>query len=69
MDLINELATAAATTGRVEKAMFVQNALKDLSVALCKGIYLVFKRANDVYAEAFGEVFIEGAAVITDGAQ
>ena len=69
MDLINELATAAATTGRVDKAIFVQNALKNLSVALCKGNYLVFKRANDVYAEAFGEVFSEGAAVITDGAQ
>ena len=66
MDVLNEFANAAASNGRVDKATFVQNALRELSAALCKGNYLVFKRANDVYAQAYGEVFVEGAAVITD---
>ena len=69
MDVLNKVSNVATTKGRVDKAKFVQTAMKTLSVALCKGNHLIFNRANDVYAEAFGVQCVEGDAVPTDEAE
>ena len=69
MDVLNKVAMVAATKGRVDKARFMQTALKTLSVALCKGNHLIFNRANDVYVEAFGEECVAGDVVPTDEAE
>ena len=69
MDLLNEVAELAATSGRVNKPRFMRSALTTLSVALCKGNHLIFRRANDVFVEAYGQHCQAGDVIPTDEAE
>ena len=64
MELINTLATAAAESG-VYKEGFVINALRELSVSLCRGNGIMFRRGLMNMARVSGAAFREGLALPT----
>ena len=64
MDLINTLASAAAESG-VYKEGFVINALRELSVSLCRGNGIMFRRGLMNMARVSGAAFREGLALPT----
>ena len=61
MGLLNTLATAAAAGGAVKKSAFVTNALRQLSVGLCRGNGVMYRRGMAVLATASGCAFRPGA--------
>jgi hypothetical protein len=60
MELLNTLATTAAAGGAVRKSAFVANALRQLSVALCRGNGVMYRRSLGVIATASGNAFMHG---------
>jgi hypothetical protein len=65
MELLNTLATAAAAGGAVQKTGFVVNALRQLSVSLCRGNGIMYRRSLSVLARASGTSFLPGLMVPT----
>jgi hypothetical protein len=65
MEMLNTLATAASSSGAVQKSSFVTNALRQLSVALCRGNGVMYRRSLAVLATASGCAFRPGADIIT----
>ena len=63
MELLSTLADGAAASGKVDRAGFVAGALRELSVALCKGNGLMFRDCVNGLARASGHTFRNGAAV------
>ena len=57
--LIHELAEFAASTGAIYKKVFMENAMRDLSTALCRGI------ARQVLASARLQARLDGRPVLT----
>ena len=65
MELLNQLATTAASGGTARKDCFVIGALKELSVALCRGNGFVLRRSLGVLARVAGSSFLMGMTVPT----
>jgi hypothetical protein len=65
MQLLNALAEVASTNGRVEKDGFVMNALRELSVSMCRGNGLLYRRGLGVLARVTGTCFRAGLTVPT----
>ena len=64
MGLLNTLAATAAASG-VVKDTFVANALRELSIGLCRGNGALYRRALGVMARASGIAFMAGMIVPT----
>ncbi len=65
MELLNTLASTAAEGGTVRKDHFVSNALRELSVGLCRGNAEVYRRSMTALARASGNAFRAGMTVAT----
>ena len=62
MELLNKLGDRAAEGG-ADKSVFVANALRHLSIALCRGNAVICKRSLTVMARLSGEKFLGGMLV------
>jgi Reverse transcriptase (RNA-dependent DNA polymerase) len=62
MQLLNTLGDKAAEGG-ADKSIFVANALRHLSIALCRGNAVIYKRSLTVMARLGGEQFLGGMLV------
>ena len=69
MELLNSLAVLANAGGRVVKAGFVGNALKELSISLCRGNALMYRRGLGALARTTGSCFAAGLTVPTADVQ
>ena len=65
MVLINDLATAASASGSLHKDDFVTNALRDLSIALCRGNGVMYKRSMTTLARVSGTCLRAGLDIPT----
>jgi hypothetical protein len=63
--LLNELANVASSTGAVEKTRFVESALRELSVALCRGNHRIVSAYAALNARITGSALIPGLPVPT----
>ena len=61
--LLNSLAIAASAAGVVVKGDFVESALRELSVSLCRGNGVMYRRGLQVFATLAGGAFEEGLLV------
>ena len=62
MEHLNHLADVAVRCGEVRRAVFVTNALRRLSVALCKGNALIFRMGMHTLAGITGGAVVHGCA-------
>ena len=69
MELLNTLATTASAGGDVIKDGFVTNALRELSIGLCRGNAIMYRRSLQVLARASGRAFMTGLPVPTADVQ
>ena len=69
MKLLNTLAEVANANGRVVKTGFVGNALRELSISLCRGNALMYRRGLGVLARVTGNCFRAGLTVPTADVQ
>ena len=60
MGLLNTLATSAIAGGAMKKSSFVTNALRQLSVGLCRGNGVMYRRGLGILATASGRAFRPG---------
>ena len=60
MELLNALAGVAAAGGTVFKAGFVTNALRELSITLCRGNGALYRAGLGVFARVTGHAFHAG---------
>ena len=67
MALLNKLAECAAASGVVFKYGFVVNSLHELSVGLCTGNCVLYKRSLYALARVSGNAFHAGADIPTSG--
>ena len=65
MQMLNTLASAATNAGVQHKGNFVTNALRELSVGLCRGNSVLYRRSLHVLALASGIAFRAGMDVPT----
>ncbi len=65
MELLNTLASKAADDGVVAKDRFVTNALRELSVTLCRGNGQMYRRGLNELARVSGIYFRAGLTVAT----
>jgi hypothetical protein len=65
MKLLNSLALEASGDGEVAKDGFVVNALRELSVSLCRGNAVLYRRGLGVLARVTGNSFRAGLTVPT----
>ena len=65
MALLNKLAECASASGVVFKDGFVVNALCELSVGLCRGNCVLYKRSLFALASVSGSAFRAGADIPT----
>ena len=65
--LLNELAEFAASTGAVSKKIFMENAMRDLSTTLCRGIARQVLASAPLRARLHGRPVLPGRPVPTDG--
>ena len=63
--LLNKLAECASASGVVFKNDFVVIALRELSVGLCRGNYVLYKRSLYALARVSGTAFRAGANLST----
>jgi len=63
MDLLGQVAAQAGLRQERGKAMFVKNALQELSVGLCKGNAFLFRAGLRILALCSGSNFVAGADV------
>ena len=65
MERLNTLATAAAGASAVDKGNFVTNALREISVALCRGNAQVYRHGEAAFARLSGVAMVPGASCPT----
>ena len=65
MQLLNKLADIADDTGPIEKDTFVTNALRELSIALCRGNALVYRSCASALNRLTGVAPTSGLLVPT----
>ena len=65
--LLHELAEFAASTGAVSKNIFMENAMRDLSTTLCRGIARQVLASAPLRAHLDGRPVLPGRPVPTDG--
>ena len=65
MALLNKVAECASASGVVFKDGFVVNALRELSVGLCRGNWVLYKRSLCALALVSGTAFRAGADIPT----
>lgn len=65
MQLLNTLADEAEAGGGVYKDGFVTNALREMSICLCKGNAVLYKRSLMSLARASGSAFMAGMTMPT----
>jgi hypothetical protein len=65
---LNELAELASSTGAVEKSRFVESALQELSIALCRGTHRVVAAYAALNTRITGSALIPGLPVPTTDA-
>ena len=63
MELLSQLGTIAAAGGAVDRDVFVANALRHLSIALCRGTGAVYRRSLTMCARVAGDAFMPGLPV------
>jgi hypothetical protein len=63
MELLNTIATQACASGTFTRGDFVGAALRELSVALCKGNAVMYRAGLTVLARCSGHAFLDGATV------
>ena len=61
MELLNAMADSACAGGPLPKPTFIENALRLLSVGLCRGNGVMYSRSLGVFARASGRGFLEGS--------
>jgi hypothetical protein len=66
MKLLHSLGDKAAGPGGVTRASFVYGALRELSVGLCRGIFLSYRASVGMLARSSGSSFRAGGSVPTD---
>lgn len=66
--LLNELANCACSTGAVEKPRFVESALRELSVTLCRGNHRLVSAYAAINTRMNGSALIPGLPVPTTDA-
>jgi hypothetical protein len=66
MDLLHKLGDEAAGPGGVTRASFVAGALRELSVGLCRGNFLLYRASVGMLARSGGASFRAGLSVPTD---
>ena len=65
--LLHELAEFAASTGAVSKKVFMEDAMRDLSTTLCRGIAWQALTSAPLRARLDGRPVLPGQPVPTDG--
>ena len=65
MQLLNTLAIAASANGTVHKEGFVTNALRQLSVTMCRANGIMFRRSLETLARVTGTNFAGGLLIPT----
>ena len=65
MEFLNTLATIASTEGSVDKDLFMTNALKELSIGLCRGNGVMYRRGVTALARVTGTALMTGLPVAT----
>ena len=65
MHLLNELAIAASASGSVDKDSFTANALRQLSITMCRANGIMFRRGLQTLALVTGTNFAEGLLIPT----
>jgi hypothetical protein len=68
MKLLHQLGDEAAGTGGVTRVSFVACTLRDLSVGLCRGNFLMYRAVGGMVALVSGRGFQAGLAVPTNEA-
>jgi hypothetical protein len=68
MQLLNTLATEAAASGSIHKDDFVTNALRQLSITMCRANGIMFRRSLATLAKVTGTNFAEGFLIPTSDA-
>jgi hypothetical protein len=66
MQLLHALGDEASGPGGVTRASFVAGALRELSVGLCRGNFLMYRASTGMLARVSGRGFQAGMAVPTD---
>jgi hypothetical protein len=66
MALLHRLWDEATGPGRVSRACFVEGALREISIGLCRGNFLLYRGSIGVLARASGSHFLAGLHVPTD---
>ena len=67
LELLHELAEFAASTGAVSKKILLENAMRDLSTLLCRGIARQVLASPPLRACLDGRPVLPGRPVPTDG--
>jgi hypothetical protein len=65
--LLNEIAEYAAGIGSVSKKLFMENAMRDLSTTLCRGVARQVIASMPLQARMDGRAVLPGLPVPTDG--
>ena len=65
MKLLNTLAIEASASGAVDKGCFVTNALRQLSITMCRANGLMFRRGLEALAKVTGTNFASGLLIPT----
>jgi hypothetical protein len=68
MKLLHQLGDKAAGPGGITRASFVAVTLRELSVGLYMGNYLMYRASGGMFGRASGRGFRAGLAVPTDEA-
>jgi hypothetical protein len=68
MKLLHQLGDEAAGPGGITRASFVAGTLRELSVGLCRGNFLMYRASGGMFARVSGRGFRAGLAVPTDEA-
>jgi hypothetical protein len=68
MKILHQLGDEAAGPGVITRASFVAGTLRELSVGLCRGNFLMYRASGGMFARVSGRGFRAGLAVPTDEA-
>jgi hypothetical protein len=66
MKLLHQLGEEAAGPGGIIRASFVAYTLRELSVGICRGNFLMYRASGGMFARVSGRGFRAGLAVPTD---
>jgi hypothetical protein len=68
MKLLHQLRDKAASPGGITRASFVAGTLRELSVGLCRGTFVMYRASGGMFVQVDGRGFGAGLAVPTDEA-